>query len=254
MRSQASARSALASRAQRTQRDRQFAECGGYDRRSHPRRPFRRARPRILHRPRLRGRADFRDRGEDGRPVRFGSVGGGGRYDGLVGRFRGENVPATGFSIGVSRLYAALKAVDSPIVSGKAAAGPGHRAGRSIRIELPRYQGFVATLRGRRHPGRTLSRPVRHECATEICRQARLGLRGHSGLERARQGREWRSAISFSALNSPPRPRTAPITLNCAPRRNSRCRKPGWSRRCAKCSTATELNEPRASVPRHARA
>jgi histidyl-tRNA synthetase len=47
-------------------------------------------------------------RDEKGRPVRFGSVGGGGRYDGLVSRFRGEPVPATGFSIGVSRLQAAL--------------------------------------------------------------------------------------------------------------------------------------------------
>jgi histidyl-tRNA synthetase len=46
---------------------------------------------------------------EKGRPVRFGSVGGGGRYDGLVSRFRGEPVPATGFSIGVSRLQAALE-------------------------------------------------------------------------------------------------------------------------------------------------
>jgi histidyl-tRNA synthetase len=45
---------------------------------------------------------------EKGRLVRFGSVGGGGRYDGLVSRFRGEPVPATGFSIGVSRLRAAL--------------------------------------------------------------------------------------------------------------------------------------------------
>jgi len=46
---------------------------------------------------------------DDGQPVRFGSVGGGGRYDGLVSRFKGAEVPATGFSIGVSRLYAALK-------------------------------------------------------------------------------------------------------------------------------------------------
>jgi histidyl-tRNA synthetase len=45
---------------------------------------------------------------EDGQAVRFGSVGGGGRYDGLVSRFRSQPVPATGFSIGVSRLYAAL--------------------------------------------------------------------------------------------------------------------------------------------------
>jgi histidyl-tRNA synthetase len=45
---------------------------------------------------------------EKGQPVVFGSVGGGGRYDGLVSRFRGQPVPATGFSIGVSRLQAAL--------------------------------------------------------------------------------------------------------------------------------------------------
>ena len=45
---------------------------------------------------------------EKDRPVRFGSVGGGGRYDGLVSRFMGQPVPATGFSIGVSRLQAAL--------------------------------------------------------------------------------------------------------------------------------------------------
>jgi histidyl-tRNA synthetase len=46
---------------------------------------------------------------ENGNTVRFGSVGGGGRYDGLVSRFTGQSVPATGFSIGVSRLYSALK-------------------------------------------------------------------------------------------------------------------------------------------------
>jgi histidyl-tRNA synthetase len=45
---------------------------------------------------------------QDGRLVRFGSVAAGGRYDGLVGRFRNEKVPATGFSIGISRLMAAL--------------------------------------------------------------------------------------------------------------------------------------------------
>ena len=53
----------------------------------------------------------FEVKDEKGRPVRFGSVGGGGRYDGLVSRFRGEPVPATGFSIGVSRLQAALAAL-----------------------------------------------------------------------------------------------------------------------------------------------
>ena len=59
---------------------------------------------------------------EKGRPVRFGSVGGGGRYDGLVSRFRGEPVPATGFSIGVSRLQAALTLIGK--LDSKPEAGP----------------------------------------------------------------------------------------------------------------------------------
>jgi histidyl-tRNA synthetase len=47
---------------------------------------------------------------EKGRPRSFGSVAGGGRYDGLVRRFTGQDVPATGVSIGVDRLLAALRA------------------------------------------------------------------------------------------------------------------------------------------------
>jgi len=50
----------------------------------------------------------FETAGEDGARTQFGSVGGGGRYDGLVERFKGVKVPATGYSFGVSRLYAAL--------------------------------------------------------------------------------------------------------------------------------------------------
>jgi histidyl-tRNA synthetase len=46
---------------------------------------------------------------DKGHAVRFGSIGGGGRYDDLVARFTGQNVPATGFSFGVSRLAAALR-------------------------------------------------------------------------------------------------------------------------------------------------
>ncbi len=59
---------------------------------------------------------------DKGRPVRFGSVGGGGRYDGLVSRFMGQPVPATGFSIGVSRLQAALSLLGK--LDAKAPAGP----------------------------------------------------------------------------------------------------------------------------------
>src|SRR5262249_19178392 len=61
----------------------------------------------------------FEVRNDDGGLVRFGSVGGGGRYDDLVARFTGQRVPATGFSIGVSRLQAARAAI------GRAEAGAG---------------------------------------------------------------------------------------------------------------------------------
>jgi histidyl-tRNA synthetase len=59
---------------------------------------------------------------DDGKPASFGSVAGGGRYDGLVARFRGEPVPATGFSIGVSRLMAALAHLGK--IEANPAAGP----------------------------------------------------------------------------------------------------------------------------------
>ncbi|MCA0273186.1 MAG: histidine--tRNA ligase [Proteobacteria bacterium] len=47
---------------------------------------------------------------EKGQKRQFGSVAGGGRYDDLVKRFTGQSVPATGVSIGVDRLLAALRA------------------------------------------------------------------------------------------------------------------------------------------------
>ena len=59
---------------------------------------------------------------ERGEKVVFGSVGGGGRYDGLVSRFLSTPVPATGFSIGVSRLQTALKNLGR--LKGEAATGP----------------------------------------------------------------------------------------------------------------------------------
>ncbi|HEX3810190.1 MAG TPA: histidine--tRNA ligase [Rhizomicrobium sp.] len=51
----------------------------------------------------------FPVKNEKGEEVVFGSVAGGGRYDDLVSRFTGQQVPAVGFSIGVSRLLSALK-------------------------------------------------------------------------------------------------------------------------------------------------
>jgi histidyl-tRNA synthetase len=51
----------------------------------------------------------FKVKNDDGQEVVFGSVAGGGRYDDLVARFTGQQVPATGISIGVSRLLAAMQ-------------------------------------------------------------------------------------------------------------------------------------------------
>jgi histidyl-tRNA synthetase len=75
---------------------------------------------------------------------RFGSVGGGGRYDGLVSRFRGEPVPATGFSIGVSRLLAALQHLGK--VETKPEPGP-VVVTVFDRDRIADYQGMVAKLR-----------------------------------------------------------------------------------------------------------
>jgi histidyl-tRNA synthetase len=65
----------------------------------------------------------FEIKDEKGRTRNFGSVAGGGRYDDLVKRFTGQEVPATGVSIGVDRLLAALdakgrldKTADGPVV------------------------------------------------------------------------------------------------------------------------------------------
>ena len=81
---------------------------------------------------------------EKGHPVRFGSVGGGGRYDGLVSRFRGEPVPATGFSIGVSRLQAALTLIGK--LDTKPAPGP-VVVTVFDRDRVADYQKMVAKLR-----------------------------------------------------------------------------------------------------------
>jgi histidyl-tRNA synthetase len=85
----------------------------------------------------------FQVKDEDGNTVRFGSVGGGGRYDDLVARFTGQKVPATGFSIGVSRLQAALAHV-----GGK----PAQALGPVVVLvmdkgEIAAYQKMVQTLR-----------------------------------------------------------------------------------------------------------
>ncbi len=86
----------------------------------------------------------FEVKDEKGNPVRFGSVGGGGRYDGLVERFTGQKVPATGFSIGISRLQAALAVLNKD--------APAQAAGPVIvtvmeKDRIADYQKMVQALR-----------------------------------------------------------------------------------------------------------
>jgi histidyl-tRNA synthetase len=80
---------------------------------------------------------------EKGRPRQFGSVAGGGRYDDLVKRFTGQPVPATGVSIGVDRLLAALRAKGR--VAG-AAQGPVVVTVMD-RAHMADYQAMAAELR-----------------------------------------------------------------------------------------------------------
>jgi len=86
----------------------------------------------------------FKVKNEKGKEVVFGSVGGGGRYDGLVKRFTGQEVPGTGFSIGVSRLMSALK--NNGLLEGGDTLAP-VLVTVMDRDALATYQGFVQELR-----------------------------------------------------------------------------------------------------------
>ncbi|MEM7289234.1 MAG: histidine--tRNA ligase [Pseudomonadota bacterium] len=86
----------------------------------------------------------FKVKNEKGQEVVFGSVGGGGRYDGLVKRFTGQDVPATGFSMGVSRLMSALK--NNELLEGSDVQAP-VLVTVMDRDSLATYQGFVQALR-----------------------------------------------------------------------------------------------------------
>jgi len=90
----------------------------------------------------------FEIAGDDGRPRQFGSVAGGGRYDDLVRRFTGQEVPATGISIGVDRLLAALRARSG----GAGGAGGGAARGPVVvtvmdRDRMADYMAMAAELR-----------------------------------------------------------------------------------------------------------
>ena len=93
--------------------------------------------------PVFEGELAFEIKNEHGETVRFGSVASGGRYDDLVARFTGQRVPATGVSIGVSRLQAALRLLNK---------SPARALGPVVvlvmdKAETPRYQAMAQALR-----------------------------------------------------------------------------------------------------------
>ena len=169
---------------------------------------------------------------EKGRPVRFGSVGGGGRYDGLVSRFRGEPVPATGFSIGVSRLQAALTML------GKLDTTP--EFGPVVvtvfdRDRVADYQKMVAALRNAniraelylgnpKNMGNQLKYADRRNSPCVIIQGSDEKARGEVQIKDLIEGAKAAAAIASNAGMA-----------RDAGRRSFRAAKTSWSPRCAKC-------------------
>ena len=177
----------------------------------------------------------FEVKNEDGQPVRFGSVGGGGRYDDLVARFTGEKVPATGFSIGVSRLQAALTALGRDTAAParpRGRAGPGPRphrrlpedraapapAGRRPAIRAELYLGSAGMKAQMKYADRRGA-----PCVVIQGGDERAKRRGADQGPRSR-------APSCRRRSATPRPGARAV------RRRSRCPKPSSSPRCAACS------------------
>ena len=78
-----------------------------------------------------------------------GSCGGGGRYDGMVGRFTGHDVPACGFSIGFGRIILLL------MESGFKVPSDGRKCAYLIEkgIEGERLSGIMAEAQAQREQG-----------------------------------------------------------------------------------------------------
>lgn len=81
---------------------------------------------------------------EEGRKRQFGSVFGGGRYDDLVERFTGRKMPATGGSIGVDRLLAAVQSLGKTSAVSATATVLVTRLDKGLTAE---YQRLAAELR-----------------------------------------------------------------------------------------------------------
>ena len=123
---------------------------------------------------------------EKGRPRQFGSVAGGGRYDDLVKRFTGQAVPATGISIGVDRLLAALRAKGR---IGGVAEGPVVVTVMD-RERMADYQAMAAELRARAS-GRRSTSATRRTSATSSSTPTSAARRSRSSRAGTRRRGAW---------------------------------------------------------------
>ncbi len=171
---------------------------------------------------------------EKGQKVQFGSVGGGGRYDGLVSRFLSTPVPATGFSIGVSRLQTALKNLGR--LEGDKRTGPVVVTVMD-RDRMADYQAMATSCARRSTPPASPSCPSRcskaiRSSSASSCNMPTGAARPSSSSRAATRRRpaRSRSRTSRSARSSRPASRTMPSGARCAPGRSSWTRRPRLGR------------------------
>lgn len=115
------------------------------------------------------------------------SIAGGGRYDRMVGKLLGRDVPASGFSIGFERLISIL--ADRRVVS-PAAAATGARVALVLDDSDSDLAGPVAVAQRMRHEGHLVSLEVRRK---NWKRQAEeLATHGFTGWVSYNDGEPWR--------------------------------------------------------------
>ena len=121
-------------------------------------------------------------------PDLAGSLGGGGRYDGLIGMFSGENIPACGFSLGLERILVVMG--EREMFPASVEGGGGGRPGDAVRRRRPpaRLCGWPPICGGR-SARRGVSRARQAREAVQVRRGARDPIRDGRRRRRARQRR-----------------------------------------------------------------
>ena len=188
------------------------------------------ARARLLHRAGVRGGADLRG-GRRGRPAAAVRLGGG---------RRALRRPGAGASPARRCRRPASRSASTGCWRRSARRGgwPSVEAGPVVvtvmdRDRMAGYQAMAAELRAGGAAGGGVPRRRRHGAAAQVRRPARRGGGGDRGRRRARRAawcssRTWRSGRGW-------RPRSRRTRTGRRSRRRSRCRAPGWSRRCGRC-------------------